>query len=231
MQSVFVTGTDTNVGKTVIGACIARAAKKSGVNVGVMKPFAASDYPASSEYNSHDTEILARAAECTESDSELNPVFSQMPASPYTASCKTDLKFDVKDVLDSYGKLEKLHDAMVVEGIGGIMTPIRADYFVSDLVKQMSLPAIIVSSNRIGALNHAILAHMVCKTALIPVTGFVINCIEDGGYDPQHLAEGITAVTGSRILGIVPKTDLSAGNSALDAITNVLNLGIIGINE
>ena len=91
MQSVFVTGTDTNVGKTVIGACIARAAKKSGVNVGVMKPFAASDYPASSEYNSHDTET--RAAECTESDSELNPVFSQMPASPYTASCKTDLKF------------------------------------------------------------------------------------------------------------------------------------------
>ena len=104
-----------------------------------------------------------------------------MPASPYTASCNTDLKFDVKDVLDSYGKLEKLHDAMVVEGIGGIMTPIRADYFVSDLVKQMRLPAIIVSSNRIGALNHAILAHMVCKTALIPVTGFVINCIEDGG--------------------------------------------------
>ena len=144
MQSVFVTGTDTNVGKTVIGACIARAAKKSGVNVGVMKPFAASDYPASSEYNSHDTEILARAAECTESDSELNPVFSQMPASPYTASCKTDLKFDVKDVLDSYGKLEKLHDAMVVEGIGGIMTPIRADYFVSDLVKQMRLPVILI---------------------------------------------------------------------------------------
>ena len=68
------------------------------------------------------------------------------------------MKFDIKDVLDSYHKLDKLHDVMVVEGIGGIMTPIRVDYFVSDLVKQMNLPAIIVSRNRIGALNHAILA-------------------------------------------------------------------------
>ena len=74
MQSVFVTGTDTNVGKTVIGACIARAAKKSGVNVGVMKPFA-------HQITLHLVNIIhmiqkyARA-ECTESDSELNPFFT-----------------------------------------------------------------------------------------------------------------------------------------------------------
>ncbi len=230
MQSVFVTGTDTDVGKTVIGACIARAAKKSGVNIGVMKPFAASDSPASEKYNSHDTEILARLAKCTESDSELNPVFSQMPASPYTASCREDLEFDIKDVLDSYRKLCKSHDAMLVEGIGGIMTPIREDYFVSDLVKEMNLPTVIVSRNRIGALNHAILAHMACKNALIPVAGFVINCIDDDGYDPQHLAEDIGAITGIRILGIVPKMDLTAGNLAFDAIADVLNLDALGIN-
>lgn len=230
MQSVFVTGTDTDVGKTVVGACIARAAKKSGLNVGVMKPFAASDHPASVKYNSYDTEILARASECTDSDSELNPVFSKMPASPYTASCQTDLKFDIKDVLDSYHKLDKLHDVMVVEGIGGIMTPIRVDYFVSDLVKQMNLPAIIVSRNRIGALNHAILAHMACKNAHIPVLGFVINCIDDDGYDPQDLAKDIATVTDSRILGIVPKIDLLPGNLALDPIADVLDLDALGIN-
>ncbi|MDI1495806.1 MAG: dethiobiotin synthase [Cenarchaeum symbiont of Oopsacas minuta] len=229
MQSIFVTGIDTNVGKTVIAACIAQAARKSGIDVGIMKPFAAFDGNASEKYNSPDTEILARAAGCVESDFKLNPVFSKIPASPYTASHKSDLQFDIRTVLDAYDALDKSHEMMVVEGIGGVMTPIHVNYFVTDLIKQMNLPVLIIVHNKIGAINHTILTHMACKNAEISIMGFVVNCIDDAGYDPNLLAKDIVSITDTPVLGIVPKTDLTDENTALDMISNALNLDSIGI--
>ena len=144
MKSLFITGTDTDVGKTIISAGLSRAISDRGINIGVMKPFAAAELQSSSDFQSEDTEILAKAARVSDSEDLLNPQFFPIPASPYTASKTLDMNVNIETVLEKFGELKKLHDILLVEGMGGIMTPILENYFVADLIRDMNLQTIIV---------------------------------------------------------------------------------------
>ena len=128
MKSLFVTGTDTGIGKTCISAGIALALKKSGVNVGVMKPFMCGMKQKTGSADD-DVTILTNAANVIDPRELVNPFFSPIPASPYTAAKNSGTKININHVLDSYEKLSKIHDVILVEGIGGIMTPIFKKIF------------------------------------------------------------------------------------------------------
>ena len=145
MTHLFVTGTDTDVGKTLVTAGIAAALKKMGKDVGIMKPFAAGT-PQKIGYKSEDVQLLAKAAQTNDPEELVNPYFFEIPASPFTATKTLGIQLDVKIVLDSFKQLSSLHDIMLVEGIGGAMTPILKDYFVTDLIKEMNLETIIITS-------------------------------------------------------------------------------------
>ena len=138
MKSLFITGTDTDVGKTYITAGLAVTLRKMGVDVGIMKPFAAGT-PQKRGFKSEDVEILANAAQVNDSESLLNPQYFPIPASPYTVWKNLRIKPKVNSVLSSFNKLSKIHSMMLVEGMGGIMTPILKDYFVTDLIKNMKM--------------------------------------------------------------------------------------------
>lgn len=176
MRGVFVTGTDTGVGKTAVAAGLAWLLKKKGVDVAAMKPFATGNKLYSKKFKSEDTAILAEATGALEPDDELNPVFFKVPASPLMAA--QILKKSPPDVHGALFPLKKLgikHQFVVVEGIGGLMVPLTEREFVADFVRLADLPVVIVTHPRLGTLNHTLLTVRVCREFGLDILGIIVN--------------------------------------------------------
>ncbi|KAF6244595.1 dethiobiotin synthase [Nitrosopumilus sp. b2] len=202
MKSLFITGTDTDVGKTYITAGLAVVLRKMGVDVGVMKPFAAGDAQKKG-YKSEDVEILSSAAQTCDPENLVNPQFFSIPASPYTAWKKLKTKPKVSTVLSSFKKLSKLHKVILVEGMGGIMTPILKDYYITNLIKEMKIPTVIVTRSKIGTVNHTVMTVKMCEKYKIPIKGIIINDFESG-YPIKDLTSDLQNLTGIKVLGSIP---------------------------
>ena len=203
MKSLFVTGTDTGIGKTCISAGIALALKKSGVNVGVMKPFMCGTKQ-KTDFSYDDVTILTNAANVIDPRELVNPFFFPIPASPYTAAKNLGTEINIKQVLDSYEKLSEVHDVMLVEGIGGIMTPILKDFSVIDLIKNFHTNTLIVTSSKIGTVNHTVMTCKLCKNLEIPVKGLIINDFYSEGYPIPQLERDLHDLTDLPILCSLP---------------------------
>ena len=162
MTSLFVTGTDTDVGKTCVTAGIVSYLSKMNVDVGVMKPFA-SGYKATANSVSDDVKILMKYSRVSDPVDTINPYFFEIPTSPYDACKQLKLEIDISRVVDSYKQLTSIHDVVIVEGIGGIMTPISKNYFVSDLISDLQMNTIIVTGSKVGTVNHLMLTHQHAK--------------------------------------------------------------------
>jgi dethiobiotin synthetase len=202
LKSLFIAGTDTDVGKTYITAGLAVVLRKMDVDVGVMKPFAAGSAQKKG-YKSEDIEILSRAAKVNDPESLVNPQFFPIPASPYTAWKKLKTKPQVSTILSSFKKLSKLHDVMLVEGMGGIMTPILKDYYIANLIKEMKIPTVIVTRSKVGTVNHTIMTVKMCEKYKIPIKGIIINNFEKG-YAAKDLTSDLENLTGVPVLGSIP---------------------------
>jgi dethiobiotin synthetase len=203
MKPLFVTATDTDVGKTCVCAGLAYALKKLDVDVGIMKPFACG-IKEKIGFSSNDLTILANAAMVDDTEDIINPFFLSMPASPYTAAKSLGVKIDIKHVMKCFKKLDEIHDIILVEGIGGIMTPILKDYAIIDLIKDLMANTIIVTSSKIGTINHTILTCKMCKNMNIPVKGLIINNFESTGYSIPELERDLSTLTGLPILCSLP---------------------------
>ena len=203
MKPLFITATDTDVGKTYVCAGLARSLKKLGIDVGIMKPFACGTKQKTG-FSSNDLTLLSEAAIINDTEELLNPFFFPIPASPYTAAKNLGVKIDIKHVLECFNKLDKIHDVMLVEGIGGIMTPILKDYTIINLIKDLQANTIIVTSSRIGTVNHTILTCNICKNMNIPVKGLIINNFDSTGYPILELERDLSTLTNLPVLCSLP---------------------------
>ena len=203
MKSLFITGTDTDVGKTYITAGLTIMLRKMGVDVGVMKPFAAG-VAQKKGYKSEDVEILSKSAQTHDPENLVNPQFFPIPASPYTAWKKLKIKPKIPLVLSSFKKLSDMHEMVLVEGVGGILTPILKDYFVTNLIKDMKIPTIIVSRSKVGTVNHTLMTVKMCEKYKIPIKGIIINNFDDDGYPINQLKKDLEDLTGVKVLGSIP---------------------------
>jgi dethiobiotin synthetase len=203
MKPLFITATDTDIGKTYVCAGLAYALKKLDIDVGIMKPFACG-IKEKTGFSSNDLTILANAAMTDDAEDLINPFFFPVPASPYTAAKNLDVKIDIGHVLDCFKRLDGIHDIVLVEGIGGIMTPILKDYAIIDMIKDLMANTIIVTSSKIGTVNHTILTCKMCKNMNIPVKGLIINNFDSTGYPIPELEQDLTELTGLPILCSLP---------------------------
>lgn len=185
---------------------MASALKKMHKDVGVMKPFAAGT-PQKTGYKSEDVQLLAKAAQITDDEKLINPYFFQIPASPFTATKNLGIKFNIQNVLNSFKQLTSLHDILLVEGMGGVMTPILKDYFVTNLIKEMNLETIIITSSRIGTINHTIMTCKMCQNYGVKICGIIINILDPNGYPIDPLKRDIEELTGIPVLGVIPYMD------------------------
>jgi len=203
MKPLFVTATDTDIGKTYVCAGLAYALKKSGIDVGIMKPFACG-VKQKIGFSSNDLTILTKAAMVNDAEDIINPFFFPIPASPYTAAKNLGVKIDIEHVIQCFRKLDKIHDIMLVEGIGGIMTPILKDYAIIDLIKDLEANTVIVTSSRIGTVNHTVLTCNICKNMNIPIKGLIINNFDSTGYHISELERDLSALTDLPVLCSLP---------------------------
>ncbi|MDE1816150.1 MAG: dethiobiotin synthase [Thaumarchaeota archaeon] len=204
MKSYFIAGTDTGVGKTTITAAIAASLRKRNIDVGVMKPVA-TGLAQKTGFKSQDVALLHDAAQVNDDEKTINPVFLPLPTSPYDASKILNMKIDMSIVFERYRYLVKSHQMVLVEGIGGIMTPITRDFFVADMIKQMNLETIVVTRSTLGTINHTVLTIELCKKYQIPVKGLIINYFDEkGGPAERNSPSTLHEVTGLPILGIIP---------------------------
>ena len=223
MKPLFITATDTDIGKTYVCAGLAHSLKKLDIDVGIMKPFACG-VKQKTGFSSNDLTILSKAAMVNDAEELLNPFFFPIPASPYTAAKNLGVKIDINYLMKCFRKLDKIHDVMLVEGIGGIMTPILKDYAIIDLIKDLDANTIIVTSSKIGTINHTIMTCNMCKNMKIPVKGLIINNFDSTGYPVSDLERDLSALTDLPVLCSLPHMPKFNLNDYAKMIENKMDL-------
>ncbi|MBI1978261.1 MAG: dethiobiotin synthase [Candidatus Omnitrophica bacterium] len=206
-KGVFITGTDTGVGKTIISAGLALALRKRGIRVGVMKPIATGCI-GDGRLVSTDAVYLFEAAE-NEYAPLTSPIRFRNPVAPSIASVYEQKEIDLNQIRKAYLKLQKLYDFIIVEGIGGILVPIKKNFLVANLIREMGLPIIIVSHVSLGAINHTLLT---VDSALIrgfPIKGIIFNRAPLVNYSLAELTNPrvIHELTGIPVLGSLPEME------------------------
>ncbi|MDT8316598.1 MAG: dethiobiotin synthase [bacterium] len=181
MSGLFITGTDTGVGKTTIAAAIAMAMKKRGFNVGVMKPLQSGP--------DSDADILMSAAGACDDKSLVLPYSFKEPVAPTFAARLEGVGIDLDLIKRAYAKLASRHEPMIVEGAGGIMVPLiennKESYLFSDLAAELELKTVIVARPGLGTVNHTMLTIEHARKK-----GLHIACIIINGYpEPPGLSE------------------------------------------
>jgi dethiobiotin synthetase len=234
MKSLFVTGTDTGVGKTVVTACLISVYKKYQIDVGVMKPIETGvDSKCSSSANS-DALFLMEVAGSGDSLEEVSPIRLKPAASPYQAALLENRDLDVGAIVENFRELSTRHDCMLVEGIGGLMVPITKTYMVQDLVCDLGLPMIIVARNQVGTLNHTLLTLRSAKQKGITVCGVILNQTSPAEITEieRGQAEILQELSGVPVLGLCPYFESVDAHgiapSAIKSFEQNINLQTLG---
>lgn len=201
-NGLFITGTDTGVGKTIVTAALARALRLRGVNVGVMKPVTSGCTERCGELVSDDAELLAWAAgvDCTE---DVAPYLLREPISPAEAAERDGVKISFNTIKDCYRRLSARHDFVIVEGSGGLMVPLNGGLLIADLVKQLELPLLVVARPDLGTINHSVLTCFAASQMDIEVKGVIVNRFPSNpGLAEKGASHQIGSLCGAPILGI-----------------------------
>jgi len=166
MKGIFVTATDTGVGKTYTGCLIAEALRGK-LKLQVFKPFLSGSIG--------DAKKLKKAARSNLSLKEINPFFLKYPLAPYPASILEGKKVDLKDIYNKYAVMRKSSDFLIVEGAGGLFVPVTKNFFMIDLIEKFRLPVILVSRPTLGTINHTLLSIKALKGRGIKVVAVLMN--------------------------------------------------------
>ena len=206
MKGYFITGTDTNVGKTVVTACLSTLFKSRGEDVGVMKPIETGVDPECSSCANSDAKFLIEVTGVQDTLEDVCPYRLKAPASPYQAARIEGKELDPEKLLERFRALQSKHSMMLVEGIGGLLVPITQRYNVTDLALQMNLPLIIVSRIQIGTLNHTLLTINAARQHGLKVAGVILNPVYEGELDTIEEEQGslIEEFSDTPILGTCP---------------------------
>lgn len=196
LKGVFISGTDTGVGKTIVSAVIIRALISRGIKVGAMKPFETGCKR--SEHRSQSTEVRNRESDLVPADGMflrdmaemydpldlIAPVRFEQALAPMVASEVEKKTIELETVFDFYNELSKKYDFMLVEGIGGLLVPLSRPplpnpacrtYYVTDLIRDLKLPVIIVTRPELGTINHTLLSVNYALKEGLEVLGVIIN--------------------------------------------------------
>jgi len=228
-RGLFITGTDTGVGKTVVAAALAIVLRESGRDVGVFKPVASGCVRRREGLVSEDAEFLAKAAEAPETLEEISPIRFEAPLAPTVAAARAGVETDLEPMWKAWRRLRDTHEILLVEGIGGILCPVTPAMSVADLAKEFRLPLLVVARSGLGTINHTALAIEAARARGLAVASVVINRYNHESPDLAEMTspDEIQRVTGVRVLGLVPEdraTDFRAGVVGPDALAAVRQL-------
>ena len=222
-RGIFITGTDTGVGKTIVAATLARLLKMRGLNVGVMKPVTSGCREENGRLVSDDALLLCQAAGVACCD-DVAPYLLREPLAPAEAAKLDGVRIDFDHISDAYGRLAAAHDFMIVEGAGGLMVPLAGGLLVADLVRKLELPILVVARPNLGTINHTVLTCFAAGQMELQVSGVIINnypSVPDLAERsaPHHIG----SLCGAPVLGIWPHRDDLDEMEAVDGLADWLD--------
>jgi dethiobiotin synthetase len=192
--SLFITGTDTGVGKTHTAVQLLRLLRATGTSCAGMKPICCGDR--------RDAELLLTASSDGLTIDDVNPVWLKTPAAPIVGSLMEEVNIDIEQILAALRAIQNRVEHVIVEGVGGWLVPIRADYFVSNLAVEMGLPILVVARNQLGCLNHTALT-------VRSVLQHKLRCV------------------GVALNGVSTSSDIAAASNA-EILKKILNIPLFG---
>lgn len=187
-RGLFVTGTDTGVGKTRVALALIHVLRAQGLRVAAMKPVSAGRAPG--ELN-EDVVALLQAANVTAAVCDVNPYAFAEPIAPHIAAERTGERIELDMIAAAYSRLAARADVVVVEGVGGWRVPLNEREDMADLAQRLGLPVVLVVGLRLGCLNHALLTAESIAARRLPWAGWVGNHIEPA---MAQAAENIAAL-------------------------------------
>ena len=224
-RGLFITGTDTGVGKTVVACAIASWCRARGLDVGIMKPVATGGRRIrdgdEARWVSEDARCLAACAGAADPWRLMNPICFREPIAPWTAARRARAPIRLDRILAAFHALALRHEVLIVEGIGGLLVPLNRDQTVAHLAQRLGLPVVLVARPDLGTLNHILLSLACVRRMRLRYHGLILNHARPsprGRWDrlaqrtnPQILAQF------TRLLGTLPFHPALAAGSMPDA--------------
>jgi dethiobiotin synthetase len=208
LPGVFVTGTDTGVGKTVVAAAIARSATDAGLRVHVFKPAVSG----LAELNGvpPDHVLLRTAAGSRQTDDEIAPYRYQRPLSPHLAAQLAGEAIEPERLRIQAGLAGEGADLLVCEGVGGFMVPLERSYLVRDLARDLAYPVVIAASPGLGTINHTLLTIDAVRQAGLPLAEVVLTPWPEQPGDLERSNRETIAKLGEVHVEVLPRLDLAS---------------------
>ena len=214
--SCFVTGTDTEIGKTLVSCSLIHALKRQGLRVAGMKPVAAGAVLVDGQWHNEDVDAIAASVNVALPPDLANPYLLKTPAAPHIAAALDGVAIAPSHIGACFNHIRQLADAVVVEGVGGFRVPLTESLDSADLAVQCGLPVVLVVGMRLGCISHALLTAESIETRGLKLAGWVANCVSPSmEFRDENIAALERRLDAPR-LGTIPYLTTASPEAASD---------------
>lgn len=203
--SCFVTGTDTEIGKTLVASALVHWQAQQGWRVAAMKPIAAGAEWRDGRWCNEDVDALAASVSVQLPQDITTPCLFKTPAAPHIAAHLEARQIDPVHILRCFEQVRAQSDAVVVEGVGGFRVPLNESYDTADLAKDLGLPVLLVVGMRLGCINQALLTAEAIAARGLQLMGWVANTVDAQMLFPQENIEALAQRIPAPLLATVPR--------------------------
>ncbi|SHJ73413.1 dethiobiotin synthase [Paramaledivibacter caminithermalis] len=202
-KGVFIVGTDTDVGKTIVTAGLVYVLRKSGINTCCFKAVLSGGIRENKKLIPGDVKLVKEVSKIHETYEVMNPYCLETPVSPHLAAKLENVQIDREKILNTYRRLSEKYEFLVAEGSGGIIVPIiDKSYFIYDLIKDLNLPVIIVARAGVGTINHTALTVKFAESVGLDIKGIIINRYTDEIHVKDNI-DTIKEITNKEIIAVI----------------------------
>lgn len=205
LNGYFVTGTDTEVGKTLISGALILKLREQGINAIGFKPVVAGTYQdATGKSLNEDVETLRIASNLGSNELNLCPYVLDQPAAPHLVAARQSLKLEMSVMAEAFQNIQNQADCVVVEGAGGLLIPLNDQKDLSDFAKEIHLPIILVVGMKLGCINHALLTYEAIKARNLNIAGWIANTLYTEMPLLQENLQTLKTRMTTPFLGLIP---------------------------
>jgi dethiobiotin synthetase len=225
-RGVFVTGTDTGVGKTVVACALIRGLRALGLSVAAMKPVASGAERTSKGLRNGDALELVASTGLALPYSEVNPYCFEPAISPHIAAKDAGIRIDISLIKQMYEALAARHDWVVIEGAGGWFAPIGERRNMADIAWALTVPALLVVGLKLGCLNHARLTQAGIEARGVSFAGWIASAVDPAFERADENLASLERLLGAAPLAVVPRLDEAAAALTLTQAAASLAQGV-----
>jgi dethiobiotin synthetase len=221
-QAIFITGTDTGVGKSIASAALAMLLRRQGHVVGIQKPVTSGCEERDGVLVSQDAELLSFGAGVPLTP-DSTPYLLKAPLAPSIAASQEGVRIDFQVIRDSYLRIAARSDFVIVEGAGGLMVPLAGGLLMSDLAAHLGLPIAVVARPGLGTINHTLLTTFCGRNLGLDVKGVIINRYpEFPDQAAEYAPHLIASLCGSQLLGVFPEVAAKDDRGVVEGVVDRL---------